>query len=381
MTMYNNLMKNSVVKITHLSSAHPRYDVRIFEKMCKCLAKNENYYITLIIADGKGNETLDKVSIIDVGQKSQSRIHRMTVVVMSIFYRSLKLNSDIYHIHDPELIPIGLLLKLLGKRIVFDSHENISQDILSKPYLPKTLLWFISNLYKTFEFLACRFFSGIVSATPSIRDYFKKINKNTLDINNYPIIDEFTANLDWNNKIDEVCYIGGLVRMRGACEMVDAIGICKNVKLTIIGSIDETGLKNELEQRVGWSNTNYMGVLDRKTLSKLFDKFKAGLVLFHPIPNHIDAQPNKMFEYMSAGIPVIASNFPLWKEIIEKNHCGICVDPLNPNEIAVAITKLIQNPEDAKRMGENGYRAIVNSYNWDIELGKLTVFYNQLLLE
>lgn len=95
--------------------------------------------------------------------------------------------------------------------------------------------------------------------------------------------------------------------------------------------------------------------------------------------NYLDSLPIKMFEYMSAGIPVVASNFPLWKEIIEKNRCGVCVDPLSPKDIAKAINFIVQNPQIAQKMGENGKRAILEKYNWQIEEQKLFNIYEGLL--
>jgi glycosyltransferase involved in cell wall biosynthesis len=98
------------------------------------------------------------------------------------------------------------------------------------------------------------------------------------------------------------------------------------------------------------------------------------------MPNHIDAQPNKMFEYMSAGLPLIASDFPLWREIVEGNDCGVCVDPADPAAIAEAIDRLVENPDLARRMGENGQRAVHERYNWAIEEKKLLALYDTVLL-
>ncbi|MBD3768073.1 MAG: glycosyltransferase, partial [Gammaproteobacteria bacterium] len=100
-----------------------------------------------------------------------------------------------------------------------------------------------------------------------------------------------------------------------------------------------------------------------------------GLVTFLPAPNHIDAQPNKMFEYMSAGLPIITSIFPLWREIVEGNQCGLCVDPLDPQAIGEAIQYLIDNPVEAEQMGKNGRQAVEQKYNWTIEEQKLLDLY------
>jgi glycosyltransferase involved in cell wall biosynthesis len=124
-----------------------------------------------------------------------------------------------------------------------------------------------------------------------------------------------------------------------------------------------------------------LGWLDRGGVSDILSHSMAGLVTFLPAPNHIQAQPNKLFEYMSAGIPVIASNFPMWREIIADNDCGLLVDPLNPADIANAIDYLVSNPEEAQRMGANGRRAVHKRYSWTSEEKKLFAFYERTLNE
>ena len=124
---------------------------------------------------------------------------------------------------------------------------------------------------------------------------------------------------------------------------------------------------------------NPLGFLDRVRLREVLSRSVAGLVTLHPVINYIDALPVKMFEYMSAGIPVIASDFPLWREIITLNDCGLLVDPLNPVAIAEAIDYFINHPEDAERMGMNGRRAVEKLYNWTHEGQKLLAFYDSLL--
>ena len=86
-----------------------------------------------------------------------------------------------------------------------------------------------------------------------------------------------------------------------------------------------------------------------------------------------------MFEYMSAGLPVIASNFPKWKNIINETNCGICVNPENPDEIAKAIEFIMTHPKKAKEMGQNGRKLIEKKYNWSIEEKKLNIIYSSLL--
>jgi glycosyltransferase involved in cell wall biosynthesis len=121
------------------------------------------------------------------------------------------------------------------------------------------------------------------------------------------------------------------------------------------------------------------GHLDRIGVQQVLRRAMAGLVTLHPVVNYLDALPVKMFEYMAAGLPVIASRFPLWQDIVEGNQCGVCVDPGNPAAIAAAIDHFCRHPHIARRMGENGRRAIHTRYNWGSEADKLAAFYDAVL--
>ncbi|WP_089956968.1 glycosyltransferase family 4 protein [Limnohabitans sp. 2KL-3] len=365
-----------IFKILHLTSAHSRDDTRIFLKMCLSLARG-GYEVIQVVADGKGDYFYEGVQIIDVGS-CKGRLDRIRNSPKRVFKRAASLNADLYHLHDPELIPIGLKLKRLGKCVVFDFHEDVPKQLLGKPYLNKAALWCLSKSFAIFESYACKRFDGVIAATPFIRNKFLTINPNTVDINNFPMLGELATDVEWGNKQAEVCYVGGIAKIRGITEVCQAMGMVQTkARLNLCGGFSELGTKQSVKDLPGWQKVNDLGFVDRLGVREVLSRSVAGLVTFHPLPNHVDAQPNKMFEYMSAGIPVIASDFPLWREIIQGNDCGLLVDPLDPAAIAQAIDYLVSNPREAQRMGANGRKAVNERYNWAIEEQKLFAFYDR----
>lgn len=367
-------------KVTHLTSAHPRHDIRIFLKMCSSLSK-KGYIVNLVVADGEGDELCNGVNIFDAGNKATGRIERMTKTVNSVFEKAKKLNSDIYHLHDPELIPIGIRLKKLGKIVIFDAHEDLPKQLKSKPYLNIFFRWLLPIVFEAYEKYAFKKFDALIGATPSITNKLKKINPNSFAVNNYPILGELNAGINrvWNDRANEICYLGGIAEIRGIKQVIASLDETPNVKLNLAGRFSEKQVEDEVKSWVSWKQVNELGFINREEAAIVLGRSKAGVVTFHNYPNHIDAQPNKMFEYMSAGLPIITSNFPMWKEVVEGNNCGICVDPMDTHAIAGAINYIISNPKEAEHMGINALAAINNKYNWSVEENTLLKLYKELV--
>ncbi|NMR26815.1 glycosyltransferase family 4 protein [Pseudoalteromonas sp. NEC-BIFX-2020_015] len=367
-------------KIAHLTSAHPRYDTRIFIKMCNSLYA-AGYDTALIVADGKGSELKNGIAIIDVGVKTGGRISRMTKTVYKVYKAALKLDADIFHLHDPELLLVALLLKRKGKKVVFDAHEDLPVQILSKPYLHPFFAKVISKIAHYYESFLCKRIDAVVAATPFIRDKFLKINSTTVDVNNYPKVEEFisidTANF---SQRESCCYIGGITKVRGIYEIVDAMVQSEaNGSLLLAGNFLEKQVQNDVIKLEGWNKVDDLGWLNREDIQTVLGRSFAGLVTLHPIENYKDALPVKMFEYMASGIPVIASNITLWEDIVIGDECGICVDPYSSKEISDAMNYLANNLEVAKAMGARGRDAVLKKYNWQIEEEKLFQLYSKLI--
>lgn len=378
--MQNTDVGKKMSRIAHLTSAHPRNDTRIFIKQCRSLAAH-GYDVALVVADGKGDEYRDGVKIVDVG-RLPGRLNRMFRTTQQVFNKAVALDADIYQLHDPELLAIGLKLKRLGKKVIFDSHEDLPKQLLDKPYLDPMSLRVLSYVVAIYERFACHQFDGIIAATPFIRDKFLLINPHTVDINNFPLIGELDAAVLWAEKQDEICFVGGINAIRGAQEIVRACEFLQSpARLNLAGCFSEPSLEAKVKAYPGWARVNELGFLDRPGVRDVLGRSVAGLVTSHPIANFLDGLPIKMFEYMAAGIPVIASNIPLWREIIEGNGCGLCVDPLDPKAIAHAIDYLVMNPDVAKCMGKNGQKAVLEKYNWPTQAIKLLDFYGAILYE
>jgi glycosyltransferase involved in cell wall biosynthesis len=370
-------------RIVHLTSAHSALDVRIFHKECRSLARAG--YEVVALGNHACTDIIDGVRLRGLGQSS-GRIQRMTVKLLGICQEAFRSDGDAYHIHDPDLLMAGLILRAAGKRVVYDIHEDLPRDVLLKTYIAKPIRKPLMWIVELVENAVARRMSGLVAATPAIAKRFYARNCNTVVVNNYPILDEFTpsTSLEWKSRDPAVIFIGGIAEARGIREMLAAMNLLsKNLgaRLELAGRFFDTELQTELSASSQWQHVRWHGELDRKGTASLLKRVRAGLVLYHREKSHEVAQPNKLFEYMAAGIPVIASDFPLWRKIIEDAGCGLLVDPLDTNAIATAIERLITNPAEAEAMGRRGRRAAEGNFNWANEEKTLLSFYASLLTE
>jgi glycosyltransferase involved in cell wall biosynthesis len=363
-----------------MTTVHSPYDIRIFHKQAKTLVKAG--YDVVLIAQNDKDEVVNGVKIIAL-PKTSNRLTRIFLFTWRAFYLALRIRPNIYHFHDPELLHIGLLLKLLTRaKVVYDVHEDVPQQILNKHWIPPFLRWLTAWIFNRWEKFAARHLNAVVVATEGIADTFRKVRP--IIIHNFPDLSMLPHSSPASIKVKEkrIVYIGGISKIRGATEMVHSLEYLKHidgVRLDLIGRFEPLELRRELKRITGCQSVCFHGLLPWRKAWKIAKTAILGIILFHPVPNHERSLPNKLFEYMAVGIPVIASNFPLWKEIVEGNNCGLCVNPMNPKEIARAIEQLLMHPEESRRMGENGRRAVEEKYNWEREEKKLVKLYEELL--
>lgn len=365
------------MKIVHLGYEHSPKDTRIFYKECISLAK-EGYTVTYITSTkelGNFNAELNGVNLVTIQTIKGSRIKRYLKYLNDLYTIALKQDGDIYHIHEPLLMLVGLKLKRKNKKVIFDSHEYFEGYWDDLFFLPQIIRKPLSKLIWKWLLRSIKKADGVISATPFIAEQFKKHNIKSIVLNNYPLLDDIQCNNeDFEMRKNLICFAGGIGDLNGIENVLKAFEKV-NGNLYLAGSLTKSN-QCKYEKMQGWQKTSYLSYLDRDGINDLYNKCTAGIVTDLLTRNNIYSLPIKMFEFMIAGLPVITSNFPLRKEIIAKNQCGICVDPANTDEIAKAIKYIFENKERAKKMGINGRIAVLTKYNWSIEKGKLVEFYN-----
>lgn len=366
------------MKISHLTSVHPAFDTRIFHKECRTLVQ-AGHEVTLI-APHDHDETVKGVRIKAV-PRPKNRLHRMTGTVWRVFRAALKERAGLYHFHDPELIPIGVLLKLFGKTVIYDVHEDLPRQTLGKYWIPGWMRPLVMRAAELAEYIGPVMFDGVIGATPAIARRFPR--KKTVIVRNFPLLDEFMAveARPYTQRAPVIVYIGGLNEFRGLNEMVKAVGLRPGppgVCLKLAGNFSPPGLEAQMSLVPGWEKVEYLGWQSREGVARLLAEARIGLVLLHPRPNYLTSLPVKLFEYMAAGIPAVASDFPLWRGIVQGAGCGLLVDPLDPRAVSEAISWLLENPKEAEAMGRRGREAVLRYYNWNSEAKKLLELYEKL---
>lgn len=351
------------VKVCHVTSMHKPFDGRIFRKMCISLSKK--YDVSLVQANTP-DQIKDGIAIygvpIPLGRFKKMFTRR------SVLEKALEVNADIYHIHDPELLPLIPKLKKKGKKVIFDSHENFPGVILIKEYIPLFLRKLASRLYVLYERHNLKFCDAIISVTPDIVNRLAKINPHSYLVTNYPIYKELPDNRKWGKS---VCFAGGITKEWMHHSIVDSLPETEAL-YRIVGGVGYSSYLESLKSKTGWSQVEFVGRIPFEEVNNFMQESSAGMALY----TYDDANVNykegtlgnqKIFEYLMAGIPIITSHLRLWEQIVTENDCGLCVEPENPQTISDAINYLINNPSNAQRMGDNAKRAVKEKYNWNTQ--------------
>jgi glycosyltransferase involved in cell wall biosynthesis len=360
------------MRVVHLASQHPADDVRIFLKECRSLAK-AGYDVHYVAPEAAGG-THDGVTLHGFALPGGYRPLQIARRLWRVWRTARSLGADLVHFHEPALLPVALLLKRSGARIVYDVHEDHLSALDDGPYAET---WKQLGL-RLFERLGRRTCDGFVAATPAIARTLPP--NRTVEVLNYARPEEFAEAAAGAASGANVVYVGVITLGRALREMIEAAGRLRDpqARLVLIGAFATPELEQEARSLSGWSRVDYLGPRKRHEVGEQLAAARAGLVLFHPQPNHTQALPNKIFEYMAAGLPIVASDFPYWRSLLEPINCAVWVDPLDPEVIAAAIDHLLSDEERAREMGRRGASAVRERLNWEHEAPKLVELYGRL---
>jgi len=370
------------MKIALITTTHSVVDGRIFYKEAKSLS---NEHIVTIVAPSSQNRIsmYDKIILVEV-KRSQKKILQ-PITSWRIFLASLRLDCDVCHCHEPDSLLIGLVNKLIKKRyLVYDVHEHWPSELphdlgVSRHKLISSM---ISSSVNFIEKVCLRYCDNIIAVSDSVGERFQKRKLDIIPNYSIPMLN-YDPNDTPARDMTALMYVAGNVRaFHGIRECIFALiplrKVFPSVSLTLIGNlrdpIDNYLIDEDLKSRVKTS-----GFVSYQEMYNLLLEGGIGLLLFQPeYYNIFIGLPNKLFDYMIAGLPIIASDLPEIRKVINDAGCGILVDPYSIDEISHAINYLISHPEIATEMGQRGKAAIMDKYNWKISENTLLGMYRTL---
>lgn len=368
-------------KVVQMATVHPPFDVRVFEKHCRTLA-DAGYEVVYITAHDR---TESRHGVIVKGvPKAQRRRDRLTCVLPAVIRAAFRENADVYHFHDVELILAGYLLKLRGKKVIYDVHENYPADVFrEKPYLAKWIRHALAGSVAGAEWLAGHWFDGTAAVTAVIAARFPK--RTTVVVRNYPRVEELQAGVDgppYHQRAPIALFTGGLTGIRCGgemCAMSNALRDIPGYTTVVAGRPESAQYVESLSGRPGWDRIRYEGIVPMARIRQLLGEARIGLVLNQPRADYLDLATNKLFEYMAAGLPVVSTDIPFWRKIVEETRCGIVVDGADATQLADAVRWLLQHPAEADAMGHRARRAVEARYDWKSEGHTLLELYDRVL--
>jgi glycosyltransferase involved in cell wall biosynthesis len=370
------------MRIAHVTISHPALDVRVFEKECRTLAA-AGHEVHLLVP-GPVPADRDGVHFHSLGDLDQTTAYfwRVWRRLPEIHRIARRVDAAVYHMPDPALIPLGLALQRRGARVIYDAHEDRPRQARTKySAIGRPAIGAVTSLaWSVLEAVARRTFDRFVTATPAIARRFPP--ERTVVVYNYPRLEDVPSPpaTPYAERPNHVVYAGTMHRFHGVREAVEAMALMPErlgARLLLIGDFGRAhpGFRAELEALPGWSRVTYLGRLSRDEVQARLGQAKVGITLLGPRPEHPDAIGNKTFEYMAAGLPVVASDYPVWRRVVGDERAGLTVEPQDPARIAAALTHLFDTPAEAEEMGRRGRRAVLERYNWTAEGERLVELY------
>jgi len=369
------------MRCTHISVIHRPWDTRIFYKECRALAQ-AGYETHLVIGGPATQSPIEGVHLHSLSDDpARPRVRKQWRRQARAARIALRLRPSIYHLHDPHLIPLGLGLKALGARVVYDRHEDFPAHARSKLLGRPARAWLKATMWRALEWLAARTFDGFVCASPDLVAPLPR--GSAIVVNNYPLRSLFESEpAPPADRNDTIVYAGMITAIRGLNELIEAVEMLpadRQWRLQLIGTFRPASLIDRIRASPATHRIDVLPWQPYPVMLEHLARARAGVILLHPVPNHYDpTRSNKLFEYMAAGLPVVASALPRWKDVVEGVGCGLTVDPQDPVAIAGALERLLTDSAEAGAMGRRGREAFLSTFNWDAEAARLLSLYDRL---
>ncbi|QRG66240.1 glycosyltransferase [Brevibacillus choshinensis] len=372
-------------KVCIFAPVHVSTDVRVYQKEAKALA-SAGYSVVLLArsVEGMNEELSGEMLSVEGVPRYKNRLQRFLLQPLML-RKILRTKASIIHLHNPDTLPLGFLLKLLGKTVIYDTHEDFTQRILMREWIPARLRTYIAKAVGKLEAWAGRVFDASIATQP---DVAKRLGSKCIVLENAPIsrgelIERAYA---YSHSIPRTVefraiYVGTIGRSRGLIQMVKAMEYVNqyvSARLWLVGPVHDQAGMEEAKARAGWKYVDYMGSVPQEQAFAYIIRADVGLITICDIGDHAKTSPNKIFEYQRFGIPFIASNFAAWREKVGHVGAGVFVDQEDALEIAQMITLMHDRPQLAKEMGRRGMAYTINEYNWEAESEKLVSLYQSL---
>ncbi|NNM45779.1 glycosyltransferase [Knoellia koreensis] len=355
-------------EVLHATSAHVASDIRIFWKECRAL--EEAGLDVALIAPTSGDMPDTRVPVYAL-PATGNRAFRALTGSVGILRHLLAARPKVLHIHDPELIPLAIAVKyVLRVSFIYDAHEDLPEQVTAKPYLTPIRRRIATLVAKALVYLADRHADVVVAATPAIARTFS--SKSTILVQNFPWFREYETTKPFPSLIERptFCYVGSITDIRGAMEMAKGGAQAQShPTIALAGIASPTSLIADMSST--GADIDYLGRIAPAYVPDVIAESLGGLILAHPLKHYVVGQPTKLFEYMASGRPFIASNFMMWREMLEEHQCGLFVDPFDTRAVAAAMDQLARDPDEARRMGERGRSLAREQYSFENEAATL----------
>jgi len=372
-----------------LSVIHPPFDVRIFYKEALTAAR-AGHAVSVIALSEEREQMVDGIRIVGL-PPTRSRWGR-PLNWLRLFRRAIRERADVYHFHNLELLPWGVLLQwVTGKAAIYDAHEHFPSKVLVRPWIPTWLRPLVGRLVYRLE----PFFARAVAATLTA-DHLTAAGLGQRGVHpvvtlyNYPRLEVCAPpNPDHLSDLPSaptLLFIGTLGPDRGLWTMLDTMACLREThrmaaRLVVVGDAKLAGLVEQIEARIdelGLSQAvSLEGYVPHDALAAYLRQAHLGFMAYDPAICERNI-PTKMFEYMAAGLPIITTRADMTAFFLDQTPAGIMVDSQRPEAYAQAIVDLWADPARLREMARAGRQAFESRYHWESEGEKLLALYERL---